>query len=57
MADRGGEFSFFQGIIHVLKTDISIFYQTYAHQIWQAGLHELTQISLKSDSHLPRKLS
>ena len=24
MADRGGEFNFFQGIIHVLKTDISI---------------------------------
>ena len=38
MADRGGEFSFLEGI-HV-GTDIwryIHFYKTYDHQIWQVG--------------------
>ena len=39
MADRGGEFSFFQGIHERTDTkiDISIFHKIYGYQIWQTG--------------------
>ena len=38
MADQGGEFSIFQ-VIHVrfdIRIDISIYHNTYDHQIWQS---------------------
>ena len=41
MADRGGDFSFFQRIhvrIVIKRTDISISIRPFDHQIWQAGI-------------------